>query len=451
MRDVAGVVCLVLGIAALVALIVGLARPQTFARRGAPAGAAPPPPVAPPPAEGAAGAEGALPSAEGAAPAALAPQPVAPPASAPPPSSEPTPTGPRPRTLALALVPIAAGFLVLGWVLLIAPAYSVTLDPGEQVVAAPGSVIVAQVDNQGMLDGTCEATPKLDDAELDACAVESPAGEKASGEIALPDDLAAGPHTLEYAGETLEFTALTPPEYKVGKLNVDPGVQKVKAPVAVTVTVRNEGEATGTFAGVLKVNGKEAASSDVEIGGGSSRLVDFEFERPKPGACKLDVDGSKGKAVIVKPVRLANGTVLKNSLGGGVGKLVLDNRYRDDCMICLTTSKSSKQPALSVYVRGRDKATISGLRDGEYWAYYSVGDDWNRYTSDFLTSFTRERFAKPVPFTTKHWTSSYTDWSAWTKYTTYHTQYTYFTLTFGSAKGNVYGVPVSEKGFPAPD
>lgn len=33
MRDVAGIICLVLGVAALVALIVGLARPQVFTRR----------------------------------------------------------------------------------------------------------------------------------------------------------------------------------------------------------------------------------------------------------------------------------------------------------------------------------------------------------------------------------------------------------------------------------
>lgn len=439
MRDVAGVICLVLGIAALVALVVGLVRPQAFARRRATAGSPPP-----------TGGASAPPLAEGAAPLpAEAPLPAPPPPAAPA-SVEPAPTGPRPLTVALAFGPIAAGLLLLGYILLIAPAYCVTLDPGEQVVAAPGSVIVASVDNQGMLTGTCEATPKLDDVELDEVAIEAPAGETATGEIALPDDLAAGPHTLEFSGETLEFTALTPPEYKVGKLKVDPGVQKVKATVGVSATVRNVGEAYGTFPGVLKVNGKEAVTSDVVVeGNGGTSVVEFEFERPKPGVCKLDVDGSKGKAVIVKPVRLASGAVIKNSMGGGINKLVLDNRYPEDCMVCLTASKSSSKPLLSVYVRRLDKTTVSGLRDGEYWVFASVGEDWNRYTDDFLTSLTRERFAKPMPLTTKKWTSSYTDYAAWTIWTTYHTQYTIYTLVFGSEKG-APGVPVSEKGFPAP-
>lgn len=310
--------------------------------------------------------------------------------------------------------------------------------------------MLAEVQNGGLLGGTYVATLTLDGTELDEVSVETPAGETATAELTMPDDLSAGAHTVELGGETLEFTALTPPEYEVGKLKVDPDVQKVKATVGVSATVRNVGEAYGTFLGVLKVNGKEAATSDVEVeGNGGTNVVEFEFERPKPGVCKLDVDGSKGKAVIVKPVRLASGAVIKNSMGGGINKLVLDNRYPEDCMVCLTASKSSSKPLLSVYVRRRDKTTLTGLRDGEYWVFVSAGEDWNRYTDDFLTSLTRERFAKPMPLTTKRWTSSYTDYAAWTIWTTYHTQYTIYTLVFGSNKG-APGVPVSEKGFPAP-
>jgi hypothetical protein len=424
MRDALGVICLILGGAAAVALVVGLLRPRTFARRGT--GAA---------GESAAVGEGAA-VCEGAAAGEGAGAP---------------PRGPRPRTVALALAPLTAGFLLLGWVLLVAPTYSVTIDPGEQVVAAPGSTLLAVVDNDGLLDGTYEATLVLDGDELEDVAVAAPAGETATTELAMPDDLTAGPHTLELGDETLEFTALTPPEYKVARLLVDPDVQKVGATVRVSTTVSNTGEATGTFPGVLKVNGEEAATSEVVVeGNGGASSVQFEFERPRPGVCRLDVSGSKGKAVIVKPVRLANGAVLVNSLGGGVGKLVLDNRYQDDCMVSLTTSKSAKKPSLCVYVRGRDKTTVSGLRDGEYWAFFSVGDDWNRYTTDFLDSSERSRFTKPVPFMTKRWTTSYTDWSAWTRYTTAHTEYTLFTLTFGSNKGTDPGVSVTEDGFPAP-
>lgn len=400
MRDVFGFICLGLLVLALVALVVGLVRPALLARL--------------------------LRRDPGAGP-------------------------PSRRPVWLALGPLSAGLAVLVYGLLLAPTYDVALEPQEQIVAAPGSAFAALVDNEGALSGTYREVPELDGTALPEAVVEVAGGATGTVVIALPDDLSAGEHTLALGDATVAFKALTPPDYRVGKLKVEPAVAAVKDPVDVSVMVENRGEATGTYPGVLEMNGKEAATDETEIPGGESRLVSWTLQESTPHACRLSVEGKKAEVVYVRPVRLATGTVLANKLSGGDGKLVLKNGYPEDCMFCLTLSKSAETPSLAVYVRGKQKATVSGLKDGRYYVFYCFGDDWNRHTKDFLDDDGHGRFEKPVAFVTKNWTSRYTDWDAWTIWTTYHTQYTLFTIEISPKYGDKEGgVMVEAEDFPDP-
>ena len=231
--------------------------------------------------------------------------------------------------------------------LLIAPTYSVAIDPGDQVVAAPGTTLLAEVANDGLLDGTYEATLTLDGTELEDVAVETPAGETATAELAMPDDLSAGAHTVELGGETLDFTALTPPEYKVGKLKVEPDVQKVKATVGVSATVRNVGEAYGTFPGVLKVNGKEAATSDVVVeGNGGTSVVEFELRAPEAGRLqarrgRLEGQGRHRQAGAARQ-RCGH---QRTPWAGGSTSSSSTTGTPSDCMVCLTAFEVLRQAA----------------------------------------------------------------------------------------------------------
>jgi hypothetical protein len=467
MRDVFGYVCLVLFIFAGVVAALAAARPQLFSRRVA--GGEP----HTPPSAGAVD-PAATPPQAGAVDPAVTPQPLAPtqsaplaptpsatlaPATPPPlapatsPLPEPTQSAPPRRGVLVAILAavavVAAG---LAYVLLVAPTYSVTVKPPEQVVAAPGSRVPIEVANEGALGGTFRKQPTLDDAEIAEVSGDVAAGAVTMIDVVLPDDLAAGPHTLEIDGVEYAFTALTPPAYKVGKLKVEPKVAKVKSDVTVTVNVRNTGEATGTYPGALTAGGKDVAASATEIAGGKTVPVRVTFTTGKAGACKLDVGGSKSSVMVVKTERPASGKVLANSLGGGGNLMVFQNKYSDDAMFCLTASASAKKPLLAVYVRGRKNATVSGLRPGSYYVFYSVGGDWNRFTDDFLSSYWRGRFAKPAALQTKEWTSSSVDYSARMIYTTHYTQSTRYTITIGS-KGSGKSAPaveVSGGKFPAP-
>ena len=292
----------------------------------------------------------------------------------------------------------------------------------------------------------------MDGKEVAEVSGEVTAGKTTKLEVALPDDLAAGEHALEVGGTSFAFTALRPAEFEVGKLAVDPEVAKVRQEIAVAVNVENTGEATGMFPGVLEADGKEAATAPTEIAGGERVPVYIRFSQPKCGKCRLNVSGSKADVMVVKPVRLGNGAVLKNSLGGGGSLIVVQNRYPYDAMLCLTSSRSAKKPLLAVYVRGRKSASIGGLRPGTYYVFFSIGKDWNRYTDDFLTSYGRERFAMPAEFRTRQWTSRSIDYAARMIYTTLYTQSTRFTITIGSSNGKKRAkvVEVSGDKFPTP-
>ena len=358
----------------------------------------------------------------------------------------------RSRALVAILAGAAVVFAGLTYFLLVAPTYSATVMPPKQVVASAGSRVPVKVANNGALGGTFRETPTLDGQAIAEVSGDVAAGKTATIDIVLPDDLSAGEHKLEIDGVQFAFTALTPAEYKVGKLKVDPGVVKVKGQVTVSANVKNTGEAAGTYPGVLEADGKQAATAPTEIAGGETVPVSIRFSRSKLGLCRLNVSGSKATVMVVKPVRLGSGTVLENSLGGGGNVLELQNHYPQDAMFCLTSSKSSKQPLLAVYVRGHKNASVSGLRPGSYYVFYSVGKDWNRYTYDFLTSYGRGRFAKPFSLITKQWTTRSVDYGARMIYTTTYTQSTRFRIMIGSSNGKKSAkvVEVSGGSFPAP-
>ena len=473
MRDIFGFICLGVFFFSVVALVLAVIRPGVFSRRGAEM----PPPAASPPYAPDAGPAGPSVAAPGAAPlaapvaaplAAPVAEPVAEPASyAPPvpdPAAVPAPTaeplaapelavhpGPvrRSRPLIAILGGVAVVSAALTYVLLLMPVYSVEVVPPDQVVAAPGSVVPLDVTNDGALPGTFESEPTLDGTAIAAVSGDVAAGDTSLVEVVLPDDLAPGEHTLVVEDVEYPFTALTPPDYKVGKLKVTPKVVKPKQDVTVTVTVKNRGEAAGEFPGTLEVGGKEVGADETWIDGGGHQLVRVTFKPDKLGRAKLAMGEAKASLMVVKPVRPANGAILRNTLAGGSGKVVFKTGYPEDVMFCLTTAKKAKQAALVVYVRGKKSTTITGLRDGSYWIYYATGKDWNHYSHDFLTYPYHGRFDKPADFTTSSWTTSYIDWGAWTKWTTQHTRYTIFTIELSpKAKTKDWTPPVAPQDFP---
>ena len=387
MRDIIGYICLVLFVFAAVAAVLAAARPGLFSRRRAAAAAGPP--ATPPAGELASPGTGPetaplataaaplampAPPVEGVAPAATpAPAFTAAPALPPDAATALTPapaTAPAPAQRSVPLIATLSGVAVvcaaLTYVLLLMPVYSVEVVPPEQVVAAPGSIVPVEVTNGGALGGTYEAEPTLDGGAIASVSGEVSAGDATLVDVVLPDDLSAGAHTLAVGDVEYRFTALTPPDYKVGRLKVEPAVVKPKQEVTVTVTVKNRGEATGDYPGTLDAGGKEVGAAETEIAGGESETVRVQLHAREARQGEAGDRRLEGVADGRQAVRPANGAVLANSLAGGGNLMVFQNRYPEDAMFCLTTSKSSRKPTLVVYVRGKKIDDVNGLRDGSY-------------------------------------------------------------------------------------
>jgi hypothetical protein len=406
MREVLGLVCLTAAVAAAVVSIVVLMR------RGG-----------------------------GEQPAPLGPEQTAPVA----------PRGDR-RRVATVLGAATAALAVVAALLLVPAHYSITLRPVGQVVAAPGSRLAVSVRNAGLLSGTLHARVTVDGVAQDGITATIAGRGVRTLDIALPAELTAGRHTVVVAGSSLVVTALRPAAFHVLALQCTPEQATVHDTVVVDADVANDGQATGVFAGALKVDGRTVATKPTTIAGAATAMLSFEVRRTRPGYYTFAIGDAKPLTMpIVKPIRPANGAVLTRSASGD-GELVFRNKLSEDLVAVLSSSaRGGRHPALAFYVRAKRSVTVDRIADGKLYVYFESGSQWNRTTNGFLATDDRERFKRPAQFSTSSWTTSYTDWSKWTIYTTEHTQYTQWVISVSDQW--VYGPPggtteVSARRFP---
>ena len=340
----------------------------------------------------------------------------------------------RRRGAIIPAIVVAAALVVAAAALLVPAHYSIAARTRHQIVAAPGSTLTAEIKNGGLLSGTFHAALAVDGVSGGDVSVAVDGHGARTVELPLPGALAPGRHTLTVAGRSLAFTALRPADFHVGRLQLAPDIAKVHTPIVVIAEVTNRGEATGVFPGDLDVNGRAAQTKPVSIAGGASKSLTFQIERAKPGTYALRLgDSPRSRIAVVKPFRPANGAVLARS-SSGQGRLTFQDKMQQDCVAVLSSNVAGgRHPAVAFYIRAGSSATVTGVGDGFLYVYYTSGSDWNRTTRDFLETGDRERFKRPIVFSTSSWTTSYTDWSAWTIYTTRHTQYTGWTIKVSDA------------------
>jgi hypothetical protein len=117
---------------------------------------------------------------------------------------------------------------------------------------------------------------------------------------------------------------------------------------------------------------------------------------------------------------LGTGTFIVSGVRTGRGTLTIRNRQPRDGVVTLTAGRS-KSPAISVYVTGRSKFTVRGVRDGRYTAYTAQGVDWDSDLGTFTRKCTFFRFSEPLAYTTT--------------FTSTAIRFTTWTLTLGGSRG----------------
>ncbi len=79
--------------------------------------------------------------------------------------------------------------------------------------------------------------------------------------------------------------------------------------------------------------------------------------------------------------RLDNGTILKDGRSGTRNELTIENGQRLDGVA--TLAGSTDQAVISVYVRGDSSYTLTGIPNGSYGFYFTLGEDWDNDSGRF--------------------------------------------------------------------
>ena len=361
--------------------------------------------------------------------------------------------GSSPRTVRLACVGLAATCFVLAGLLWWMPHYEVVAPADKRIALDDTPEIKVEVWNRGLLGGTYSATYSVDGKTQDGVQFPLSGGQGREMTLSLPAGVARGPVTLSLGGASVAAQAVAPPAFAVAPLQVDPSPAKLGDDVTLVTSVKNTGDIAGTFGGKLLVDGKEFLTQPVEIAPGQTKDVTYDLTADRAGEYKLALGDAAADFVIVKPVRLANGYVVKRSGGGGRASLTITNKTGSDALAVLTRSSNKRKPALAVYIRRNKKATIDGIPDGTYVLWDCCGADFNWTMRDFYTPVEHKRWVDALKFdttaSTKHWTSYWSD--AYYNYSQGHSQttthWTNWTVTLGTGESK-YTKTVSTAAFP---
>jgi hypothetical protein len=115
--------------------------------------------------------------------------------------------------------------------------------------------------------------------------------------------------------------------------------------------------------------------------------------------------------IVVKespPRRLSTGTIIRETgARNGLGQLTIGNDLDLDAVAVLSQQEGSW--VFAVYILNHDSHVITGVPDGSYELYFTVGEDWDAQQATFTRKRRLSRFDDPLTFTTTE--TTYSGWS----------------------------------------
>jgi hypothetical protein len=98
--------------------------------------------------------------------------------------------------------------------------------------------------------------------------------------------------------------------------------------------------------------------------------------------------------------RAFNGSILiDHRVGEGKGEFKAENGTTNDGIIVLTDLDG--RVLVAFYVRAGSEYTLTDLPDGNYFIFFSMGEDWDGDDLRFTTSPSFEKFEEPFEYITK--------------------------------------------------
>jgi len=268
----------------------------------------------------------------------------------------------------------------------------------EEIAAHENAVVKAIVGNVGQTEGTYHAVLMINGIEVEAKDITLGAGTKKDISFRITKHT-PGLYKIEIGNLADTLKVLRPAEFKVVSHSITPNPAKVGETVEIKFEVQNLGEAEGTYVASLKVNGVVQETKTTTLGGGVTRSVLFTVSRNSPKTYEIEIGGVKDVIKIIQPVRLSTGTFLVNWISVGWGELTIENGLALDAVVILT-NWWQKTPLMAVYIRSKDSYTMTHIRDGTYVLYFSLGEDWDNDSKEFVGKTTYERFEDELEFET---------------------------------------------------
>jgi hypothetical protein len=310
----------------------------------------------------------------------------------------------------------------------------VVVDRRLGVTTGQPVTVTAFVQNDGSAGGTYAAELTLDGQVVGSQDVELAPGEARTVEFVIE----AGPpgtYELGLGGATALLTVADQPTFTLGDLTVLPELAEPGDEVSVSVTVTNDGLASGTYPVTLTIDGLVEDTYDVTLAGGESTILTFYVTAGPAGTYEVAVEDLAGQLVVGSFERPSNGTVLFNKLRGGAGRLTIENGNDRDALVVLAKESDPATPLLAVYVRADNSRTIKRIKDGTYVLLYSLGENWDSGSNAFTSNVDYRQTGTTLKFKTTRISGGY--------------RYTIWTVTLHTVVGGgTPAIPIGEDDFP---
>jgi hypothetical protein len=103
-------------------------------------------------------------------------------------------------------------------------------------------------------------------------------------------------------------------------------------------------------------------------------------------------------ALAQQTIRPETGSYIRDSERNGHGLLIIHNNWRMDTVAVL--ADSGLKPLCAFYIRSRDSFNLTGIEDGSYGLYFTVGTLWNSEEGRFDSLLGYYRYNSPLVFET---------------------------------------------------
>jgi Domain of unknown function (DUF2341)/CARDB len=92
-----------------------------------------------------------------------------------------------------------------------------------------------------------------------------------------------------------------PAQFELSNLVVNPSTVEVGETVTVSVDVSNTGEAEGSYAAMLKINGSLEETKEITLAGGASATATFTVSKDTAGTYEVELGGQSGEFSVSSP------------------------------------------------------------------------------------------------------------------------------------------------------